>query len=138
MSYDDLKSHEGETYTGMPVGAGHVWDYPDGTWRETKTSPEEWRLDYTATKVRSEPAPPGSGADPGTRYHWLIVAGQLVEKLDKDRYATVMSGRKWKLGHKRPHWRRFSYGYEDQPSREERIRAVLEELLDDGEVIEEL
>jgi hypothetical protein len=41
----------------------------------------------------------------------------------------MMNGLKFKIGHKRPHWRSFSYDYEDQLSYKERVIQVLEEML---------
>lgn len=115
MAYDDLKEHDGDTYTGVRVGDGHDWRYPHGRWREAKTAPDRWRVTFTADKHRQRPAPPGSGADVDTRYHWYLIAHQRVRKLDKDTYATRLEGHKFKLGHRRPAWRRFSYAYDDQP-----------------------
>jgi hypothetical protein len=129
MAYDDLKEHDGETYTGMPVGAGHDWTYPDGRWRETKQGPDRWRFSFSSRKEREDPAPPGSGAETGARYHWYMIAHQRVRKLDKDTYATRMEGLKAKIGHKRPHWNGFSYEYDDQPSALDRVIEVLEERL---------
>lgn len=129
MAYDDLKQHGGETYTGMPVGGGHDWRYPDGRWQETKQAPDRWRFTFASRKERAEPAPPGSGAEVDTRYHWYILAHQRVRKLDKDTYATRMEGRKVKIGHRRPHWQDFSYGYADQPSALDLVIDALETRL---------
>jgi hypothetical protein len=41
-----------------------------------------------------------------------------------------MKGVKFKLGHKRPYWRKFSYDYDEQLSYRERVRQVLEEILE--------
>lgn len=127
--YDALKDHEGRAYTGMPVGGTHEWRYPDGRWRERKVSPDEWEVLFSSLKRRATPAPSGSGAKPGTRYHWYVLAHQRVEKLDKDRYSTLMEGAKWKVGHKRPHWARWSHEYDDQPSARQRVIRILEETL---------
>lgn len=129
MTYDDLKEHEGETYSGMRIGGKHRWRYTDGRWEETKVRPDRWEFEYASEKSRATSAPRGSGAGQDTRYHWYILAHQRVRKLDKDTYATLMEGDKFKLGHKRPHWQRWSYEYEDQPSQRERLIEVLEETL---------
>lgn len=129
MAYDDLKTHDGRRYTGMPVGGTHEWIYPDGLWREEKVAPDRWAFTYDGLKERTAPAPQGSGARVGTRYHWYVLADQRVKKLDKDTYRTRMEGLKFKVGHRRPHWRDWSYGYDDQPSRRERTIAILEAVL---------
>lgn len=129
MGYDDIKRHDGETYSGMPVGATHDWIYPDGRWRERKLDPDRWAIRFEATKERRDPAPEGSGAMIGSRYDWLVVGHQVVEKLDKDRYRTRLTGRKWKVAHKRPYWKQWSTGYDDQPSRQAIVARILETLL---------
>lgn len=131
MSYESLKEHDGQRYTGVRVGDGHDWIYPDGRWRETKTAPDRWRVTFTSDKRRTRPAPPGSGAKTGTRYHWYLIAHQRVRKLDEDTYATRLEGHKFKLGHQRPAWRRFSYGYEDQPGLLARVIEALETRLEE-------
>lgn len=130
MAYDDLKEHDGETYTGMPVGGEHRWRYPDGRWVEEKLAPDRWRITFASRKERKAPAPPGSGAAQDTRYHWYILAHQRVRKLDKDTYATLMEGLKFKLGHRRPHWRAFSYEYDDQVDEIDRRIRILEDRLE--------
>jgi len=129
MSFDDLKSHNGRTYTGMPVGRSHHWVYPNGTWKEEKVSPDEWRIDFRSVKNRKEGAPPGSGAGEGSRYHWYIVADQQAVKLDKDSYETHMYGCKFKVGHMRPYWRKWSYEYPEQRSYREMVISILERKL---------
>lgn len=130
MAYDDVKEHEGRRYSGMPVGAGHRWVYPDGRWSETKDAPDRWSFTFASDKRRSRPAPEGSGASPGTRYHWYILAHQRVRKVDANTYRTRMEGLKYKLAHKRPGWRRWNTEYPDQRSREARLVAALEEALE--------
>lgn len=129
MAYDDLKEFEGEAYTGMPVGGEHSWIYPNGLWRERKVAPDAWTFTFTSLKERERSAPPGSGPPPGTRYHWYLLAHQRVRKIDEDTYHTFMSGTKYKLAHKRPHWRRWSCEYPDQASEPERLIAILEATL---------
>lgn len=129
MSYDDAKEHDGRVYSGMPVGASHDWDYPNGRWRERKVAPDEWEVRFTATKRRRTAAPVGSGAAPGTRYHWLVLGHQRVRKVDQDSYETLLEGVKWKIGHKRPHWRKWSSEYPNQSPARARTIAVLEEAL---------
>ena len=65
----------------------------------------------------------------GTQYHWYILAHQRVRKIDADSYTTLMSGVKYKIAHKRPHWRKWSSEYPDQPAETERLINVLEETL---------
>jgi len=43
-TYDEFKEFEGRKYTGMKIGRGHKWHYDQGTWTETKITPEEWRV----------------------------------------------------------------------------------------------
>src|SRR5712692_1526396 len=129
MAYDDLKEFEGETYTGVAVGGEHTWLYPNGLWRETKVAPGRWDFTFQSIKERERSAPPGSGVPVGTQYHWYILAHQRVRKIDADSYTTLMSGVKYKVAHKRPHWRKWSSEYPDQPSETEKLMHVLEETL---------
>ncbi len=129
MAYDELKEFEGEAYTGMPVGGEHSWIYPNGLWRESKIAPDAWTFTFTSLKERERSAPIGSGPPPGTRYHWYILAHQRVRKIDEDTYNTFMSGVKYKLAHKRPHWRKWSSEYPDQASEQEHLISILEATL---------
>jgi hypothetical protein len=129
MGYDDVKEHDGQRYSGMPVGGTHEWRYPDGRWEEEKKGPDRWSFSFSSKKRRRDPAPEGSGADPGTKYHWYILGHQRVQKIDKDSYQTLMQGLKYKLAHKRPYWKRWSSEYPDQRSRGERLEAILEAAL---------
>ncbi len=129
MAYDDLKQFEGETYTGVAVGGEHTWLYPNGLWRETKVAPDRWDFTFGSLKERERSAPLGSGVPVGTQYHWYILADQRVRKIDADSYTTFMSGAKYKIAHKRPHWRKWSSDYPDQPSETDKLIAVLEETL---------
>jgi hypothetical protein len=127
-TFDALKVHDGKVYTGMAVGGSHAWAYNGGTWTETKITPDEWQFKFTCTKQRLREAPEGSGALDGTRYHWYILADQIVQKLDANRYSTVMEGAKYKLGHARPNWRGWSYEYQDGCV-EDRLIAILEDTV---------
>lgn len=129
MGYDDLKNHEGRWYTGMSVGSAHMWRYPDGRWKEVKVAPDRWEFTFEARKERNREAPPESGATIGAQYHWYLLAHQRVRKVDADAYATRMTGVKYKVAHKRPHWRKWSCQYPDQPSERERVAAILEATL---------
>jgi hypothetical protein len=100
-SYNAFKSFGGRQYTGMKVGRGHKWYYDKGEWKETKITPELWRISYAVTKRRAGKAPEGSGVPVGTEYQWFIVAHQNVKKLNADDYTTSLSGFKYKLAHKR-------------------------------------
>ena len=42
-----------------------------------------------------------------------------------------MKGLKFKLGHKRPYWKTFSYNYPEQQTYKEKIITILEEILID-------
>lgn len=129
VPYDDLKLHEGRAYTGMRVGGSHEWEYDGGRWRETKLGPDQWSFGYATPKRRRHAAPPGSGAPEGTMFHWLLVAHQRVRKVDANTYETFMEGSKWKLGHRRPSWRRWSSEYPGRPSARDRMIEILEDTL---------
>ena len=130
MAYDDVKEFEGETYSGMAVGGEHTWLYPNGLWHETKVTPDKWEFTFASLKERERNAPAGSGVPVGTEYHWYILAHQRVRKIDADTYTTFMSGLKYKVAHKRPHWRKWSSEYPEQPSEREKLTAILEETLE--------
>lgn len=129
MAYDDLKERAGQTYTGMTIGGEHTWIYPGGLWKEKKVAPDKWELTFSSIKQRERSAPPDSGAPKGTQYHWYILAHQKVRKIDEDAYTTLMEGVKYKIAHKRPHWRHWSCEYPEQPSALERVVAILESTL---------
>jgi hypothetical protein len=131
MTYDDIKEHNGRKYSGMAVGGRHNWDYPDGRWEEEKVAPERWRFSFTSIKRRNEPAPEGSGCPVNTEFHWYILADQRVRKIDADCYQTLMNGLKFKVGHRRPHWRRMSYGYADNEPYRERVAGILRNTLEE-------
>jgi len=129
VAYDDLKESGGEVYTGMAIGGEHTWLYPDGIWQERKIAPGRWTFTFSSIKRRTRSAPEGSGAAIGTGYHWFILAHQRVRKRDKDSYETFMEGVKFKVAHRRPHWRHWSTEYPDQePEREVLIRILENEL----------
>jgi len=127
--YDELKMYNGKVYTGMLIGRSHDWVYPCGRWKETKVAPDKWEFSFESVKRRTRSARENTGAAKGTTYHWYIIADQKAEKLDNDSYRTLMEGVKFKIGHKRPHWRSFSYDYEDQQPYNQRVKQVLEETL---------
>jgi hypothetical protein len=129
MAYDDIKEFEGRKYTGMSVGGAHTWIYPKGIWRERKVAPDRWEFAFSSIKERERSAPVGSGVPPNTQYHWYILAHQRVRKVDQDSYSTFMHGVKYKLAHKRPHWRKWSSQYPQQPSEREKVIAILQETL---------
>ena len=129
MAYDDLKEFDGEEYSGMAVGGRHTWHYTDALWRERKTAPDAWEFTLTSVKKRDRPAPPGSGAAVFTEYHWYLLAHQWVRKIDADSYTTFMSGMKYKLAHKRPHWRAWSSEYAGRETAAARVADILEAAL---------
>ena len=130
MAYDDVKDFEGEEYSGMAVGGQHTWHYTDAVWRERKIAPDAWEFTLTSVKKRDRPAPPGSGAAVFTEYHWYLLAHQWVRKIDADSYTTFMSGLKYKVAHKRPHWRAWSDEYPGNASSRDQVLEILEEAAD--------
>jgi hypothetical protein len=100
-SYNRFKEFDGQQYTGMKVGGSHKWYYDKGVWKDTKVTPNKWKISYAVTKRRAGKAPEGSGAAVGTEYHWYIMAHQLVKKLDANSYSTEMNGVKFKVAHRR-------------------------------------
>jgi hypothetical protein len=129
VAYDDLKEFGGKVYSGMSIGGEHLWEYPRGLWKERKVAPDRWTFTFSSLKKRARRAPVGSGAPVGTGYHWFILAHQKVRKMDKDTYETLMEGVKFKVAHKRPHWRGWSTEYPDhEPERDILIRILEEEL----------
>jgi hypothetical protein len=129
MSYDDLKDFHGQAYSGMSVGGQHTWIYPNGRWQERKVAPDRWEFTFSSLKERERSAPDGSGVPDGTQFHWYLMAHQRVRKVDKDCYTTFMDGVKYKIAHKRPHWRKWSDEYPDQVPERERLGAILEDAL---------
>src|SRR5215204_7485293 len=91
-TYNEFKDFEGKQYSGMQVGRSHKWYYDKGEWKETKITPDLWRIFYSVTKRRAGKAPKGSGAKVGTAYHWYILAHQRVEKLNANDYSTTLMG----------------------------------------------
>jgi hypothetical protein len=85
----------------MKVGRSHKWYYDKGEWKETKITPDLWRISYAVTKRRAGRAPEGSGVSVGTEYHWYVLAHQNVCKLNANDYTTSMSGLKFKIAYKR-------------------------------------
>jgi len=128
LTYDDVKEHDGKTYTGMRVGGSHSWNYNNGTWNEIKVTPDKWKIEFSCVKKRKHQAPIGSGAPIRTEYHWYILADQKVVKLDDNSYDTLMKGVKFKIGYKRPNWNTWSYNYK-QESPEDKIIAILEDYI---------
>jgi hypothetical protein len=130
MAYDDLKEFEGEEYSGMAVGGQHTWRYTDAVWRERKVAPDAWEFTLASTKRRDRPAPPGSGAAVFSEYHWYLLAHQWARKIDADSYTTFMSGMKYKLAHRRPHWRAWSSEYAGNETADARVVEILESALE--------
>jgi len=127
--YNSLKVHNKKLYTGMKVGSSHYWNYNNGKWYETKEAPDKWSFQFNSLKTRVNPAPNNTGASVNTKYHWYIIADQIAIKRDNDSYITSMKGVKFKIGHKRPYWKTFSYNYPEQISYKERIIRILEDIL---------
>ncbi|MFX0023564.1 MAG: hypothetical protein ACFE9S_14655 [Candidatus Hermodarchaeota archaeon] len=129
--YNSLKKYNDKVYTGMRVGHSHKWNYTNGKWYETKKEPDQWTFQFNSLKTRINTAPSNTGASINTKYHWYIIADQIATKIDENSYITSMKGIKFKIGHKRPYWKSFSYNYPEQLSYKERIIKILEKLLDD-------
>ena len=127
--YDKLKDYNGQIYTGMKIGGTHKWHYDNGRWFETKVAPSQWTFNFQSTKTRFHSAPLNSGANLNTKYHWYIIADQIASKLNANSYITNMKGIKFKIGHKRPNWKKFSYRYPEQESYKERVIKILENTL---------
>jgi len=127
--YDELKLFNGKIYSGMKVGNSHYWNYNNGKWFETKKAPDQWDFQYKSLKKRNKPAPSDSGAKVDTQFHWYIIADQIATKINSNTYKTFMHGAKFKIGHKRPHWRAFSYEYPEQISYREKVIQILEFVL---------
>ena len=127
--YDKLKDYNGQIYTGMKIGGMHKWHYNNGKWFETKITPSQWTFNFQSVKTRFLSAPMNSGAKLNTKYHWYIIADQIASKLNANSYLTNMKGIKFKIGHKRPNWKKFSYQYPEQESYKERVIKILETAL---------
>lgn len=131
--YNSLKTYKGKVYTGMEIGSSHKWNYNNGKWYETKIAPDKWNIKFNCIKTRVNSAPINSGANVRTKFHWYIIADQIATKLDANSYMTDMRGFKFKIGHKRPHWKTFSYNYPEQISYKERIIKILQNIIKDLE-----
>lgn len=129
--YDSFKKFNNRIYTGMKVGLSHHWNYTNGKWYETKKEPDKWCFKFKSLKTRINPAPSNTGAGINTKYHWYIIADQIATKIDENSYMTSMKGVKFKIGHKRPYWKTFSYNYPEQLTYREKIINILEEILID-------
>lgn len=127
--YDSLKRYKNTKYSGMRVGGSHNWNYNNGKWHETKEAPDKWSFKFNSIKTRVNPAPTNSGAKINTKFHWYLIADQIATKIDNNSYMTSMNGIKFKIGHKRPYWKTFSYMYPEQVPYKQRIIKILEETL---------
>ena len=127
-SYNHLKRYKGQSYTGAAIGRGHKWYYDQGEWKEKKISPDKWEFAYAVTKRRAGHAPEGSGVPVGTEYHWIILAHQIVRKLNANDYSTAMTGVKSKLGHKRADHAQWNIS--DRAQRR-RLLTILQELVNE-------
>jgi hypothetical protein len=128
-AYDRFKTFEGRRYTGMRIGRSHKWYYDKGEWKETKVTPDLWRIDYAVTKRRAGRAPEGSGVPVGTEYHWYILAHQNVKKLNANDYTTALSGLKFKIAHKRASTGKWNVTPETQRKRMVRfLQEIIQQL----------
>ena len=127
--YDSLKIYNNKVYSGMKIGNSHRWNYKNGKWYEIKKTPDRWDFKFNCIKTRIKPAPINTGAAIKTKFHWYIIADQIATKINNNSYMTSMNGTKFKLGHKRPHWKTFSYNYPNQTPYKERIINILEDII---------
>lgn len=126
-TFNKVKEHKGQKYTGMTIGNSHHWHYDNAEVHETKIAPNAWRFNLTSIKRRHKSAPVGSGCENGTQYHWFIIGSQIVTKTDQDHYNTELEAVKYKLGHARPHWKNgMSYNYKEQKPLKEQIKNALQ------------
>lgn len=125
-SYNEVKQFGNKQYTGMAVGRSHKWYYDKGVWKETKITPDLWRVAYAVTKRRAGKAPEGSGVPVGTAYHWYILAHQRVEKLNANDYSTSLIGMKYKLAHRRADKNKWSA---KTPTQRKHLIDFLKEIL---------
>jgi hypothetical protein len=125
-SYNKFKEFGGKQYTGMKVGRSHHWHYDKGDWKETKITPDLWKISYEVIKRRAGKAPEGSGVPVGTEYHWYILSDQLVKKLDANSYTTSLQGYKYKLAHKRADKDKWSITDKGQ---RKRLIKILSEMI---------
>src|SRR5688572_6998592 len=134
VSYDEFKEYEGQKYTGMKVGRSHKWYYDQGEWKETKVTPDLWRISYAVNKRRAGKAPEGSGVPVGTEYHWYVLAHQNVNKISANDYTTSLTGLKFKIAHRRAGSEEWSATPRTQRKRMiEFLRSVIAELEDQQE-----
>lgn len=133
-SYNEVKSFNGQQYTGMKIGRSHKWYYDKGEWKERKVTPDLWQFDYAVTKRRAGRAPEGSGVPVGTEYDWYIAAHQTVTKLNANDYTTSMTGLKYKVAHKRAGSEKWSA---TENARKKRLVKFLRDLIDSIERGEE-
>lgn len=112
----------------MPVGRSHKWYYDKGGWRETKITPDLWKISYAVTKRRAGKAPEGTGVPTGTEYQWYIMAHQNVRKLNEDDYTTELTGLKFKLAHKRATKEKWSIS---SAAQRKKLVKLLQEMIAD-------
>ncbi|MBD3229318.1 MAG: hypothetical protein GF329_14130 [Candidatus Lokiarchaeota archaeon] len=127
--YNTIKEYKGQKYTGMRVGGKHSWNYNHGLWNEMKIAPNKWKFEFVCNKARTHEAPPGTGSYIDSKYHWYIIADQKATKLDANNYKTVMTGSKFKIGHKMPNWKKWSYNYKNE-TYEDKIITILEGIIE--------
>lgn len=124
---------EGKKYSGAPIGYEHHWKYTEPDVQERKLSPDMWQFRMKSTKRKVIKSQTNGNIQPGTQYHWYFIGDQIVKKIDENSYETDLQAIKYKIGHKRPYWRGFSYTYEDQikagrSQTQMKINALNEEL----------
>jgi len=127
--YNSFKKYRDKIYTGMKVGGSHQWNFNNGKWTEIKEAPDRWGFEFKSTKTRANQALQNTGARIGTKYHWYIIADQIITKIDSNSYKVEFNGSKFKVGHKRPDWKKFSYDYPIQVTYKKKVIQILENLL---------
>ena len=77
---------------GVPKGFKHNWKYK-GHWKEVKTRPGKWKIDFRATKSRRSARGMGSFGI-GTKGAWRVKGVQYITKTGKGKYQTRLIGTK--------------------------------------------
>ena len=125
--FQEARRRNGDRNMGMPMGNTHDWNYV-GRWREMKVKPDLWTVLFSATKSRRKRIRNYSKAPkPGTEYNWFFMGQQVARKIDANSYETFLTALKFKVGHKRPHWRAFTYDYPGQQPETEMLNKYIRE-----------
>lgn len=77
---------------GVKKGYKHIWGYK-GVWKEKKTAPKTWKIDFKATKGKKGSKTYG-GFGKGTKILWKITGYQTARKTGKGTYQTRLRATK--------------------------------------------